>query len=174
MQVPPPWGNRSFADVLKNEDKKPDAISSLYELPGENKLDYFKRIYSIYKKTTCHATYGVYICKYGNKKYTVAARHEIIVKLLCRLEESRLHIAMHKEKYLQFKHELLDLMYDDNSIWDDVMSRVDGDPAREDEAIRAYYKPRQYKNEHPVWWLGGLVTCKKTNDTMLCAEKILR
>jgi hypothetical protein len=170
-----PWGNanKSFKEIVENTEITFD-YDILEMTAGETQVSYFNRLSKIFKRTTVLHKYNVYVVSSSVKSYRVAARHEIIARLLCQMTDNK-YSAVLDSSFVSFKRDTLEQMYSDDEVWEEVMSYVGGNITRKDEAILMYYKKTQnIKNSSEVFWFNTKKTiCKKTEEKCVSKEKIL-
>lgn len=167
------WGGKSFKDALVCTEIQFD-YDVLEKRLDENESAYYSRLLELFKKTTTTCLYSVYNVQGIYKTYRVAARHETIARLLCQTEENRHTKNIEKTAYAEFKHNILNNMYDDEELMCEVLMRVGGDVSMRDEAIRIFYTEQNpVRNKGYVWMDPKKTTCVKSVDTCMSKEKIL-
>jgi hypothetical protein len=170
------WGSssKSFKEIVENNEVLFD-YDILERLDGETSVSHFNRISEIFKRTTTHHTYNIYVVSSNTKSYRVAARNEIIARMLCQLSHNKYSNSSLDSAFVHFKQDTLDQMYSDDEIWEEVMSYVGGDKNRKDQAILMYYRKTQnIKGASEIFWFNSKkTTCKKTEEKSISKEKIL-
>ena len=172
----PSWGNnkKSFKEIVE-KNKITFDYDILEKRKDEKNVTYFNRLSDIFKQTTILHKYDIYTVKSKNKSYRVAARHEIIARFLCQVEENKNSRKAHADAYNKFRQNILDQIRVDDELWEFIMERVEGDSSRCDEAIRLYY------NETPAsrflisldWLDPNKTSCEKDSENHISEEKIL-
>jgi len=172
----PSWGGdkKSFKDIVENSEVTFD-YDILKRRDKDTDVTYFSRLSEIFKRTTTLTTYNVYTVTSKNKTYRAAARHEIIARLLCQLEENRYSKKASSAAYAEFRQNTLSQMYADDEIWDDVMWRFGNDKSKQEDAIRSYYNDSQFDNQNVTlnWLDPEKVTCKMGVEYCISKERII-
>lgn len=175
-EIKTPWGNdgKSFKEVIENTDITFN-YAILKKRDGETSVSYFSRLYGIFKNTTTLYEYDIYMVYNDVKSYTVAARHEIIARMLCQMEDDRHAKKVLCSTFAQFKTDILDQMYSDDEIWEEVMGYVNYDKTKRNKAILMYYgEKNNVKYSSDMNWLNpSVTTCNKTTESCISEEKIL-
>ena len=171
--IPSCDGRKTFKEIFEN-----NAISFDYDILERKEMEtvstYFNRLYDIFKRSTTLHTYDIYVIKNKTKSYKAAARHEIIARLLCQIEDNRCFRKASEDAYANFRKLTLDQMYDDDDLWDEIMGRVGGDKLKWEEAIRAHFNFIQLRQTVSLKWMDPLkTTCKKSGENCISKEKIL-
>lgn len=171
-----PWSDdkKSFKEIVENNDVTFD-YDILKRSDKDTDVTYFSRLSEIFKRTTTITTYHVYTVTSKNKTYKAAARHEIIARLLCQLEENRYSMEASSATYAKFRQDILSQMYADDEMWDDVMWRVGNDKSKQEDAIRSYYNDCQFDNQNVTsnWLDPEKATCRKDVENCISKEKII-
>lgn len=174
-QIPSVWGDKkSFKEIVENNE-----VTFNYDIlerkAGETDAAYFSRLSLIYKRTTTLAAYNIYTVTGKNKSYKVAARHEIIARLLCQMEDNRYSMKASSEAYDKFRQDTLEQMYVDDEMWDEVMGSVGNDSSKREKAIRAYYNNSRPRGQGVTfnWMDPRKATCKKGIENCISKEKII-
>jgi hypothetical protein len=168
------WGSaKSFTEVVKNTEITFD-YEILEKIAGESQVTYFNRLSKIFTRTTVLHKYNVYVISSNVKSYRVAARSEIIARLLCQMADNK-YSSVLDSSFAPFKRDTLEQMYSDDEVWEEVMSYVGGNITRKDEAILLYYKKTQnVKCSSEIFWFNTKKTiCKQTEEKCMSKEKIL-
>jgi hypothetical protein len=172
----PSWGSdkKSFKEIVENNEVTFD-YDILKRIGKDTDVTYFARLSEIFKRTTTITAYHVYIVTSKNKTYRVAARHEIIARLLCQLEENMYFMKASSAAYAKFRHNTLIQMYAYNEMWDDVMWRVGNDESKQEDAIWSYYNDSRLDNQNVTlnWLDPEKATCRKGVDNFISKEKII-
>lgn len=168
------WSNRKqFTEVVKNTEIKFD-YDILNKMINETDIEYFNRLVSHIKKTSVIYNYKIFLCKKKSTSYRVCARHEIVARVLCQLEENKYELRENSKEYRNFKNNTIDRMRDDENFWYSIMDIVDGDESQIDKAIKAFYKKSVQDSDTNITWLDvDKVTCIETNDLYFSKEKII-
>lgn len=165
---------KSFKEIVENKEVRFD-----YEILKRNDDDtdatYFSRLYGIFKRTTTVATYRIYTVTKNNKTYRVAARHEIIARMLCQFEENRNHKKASSDLYSKFRQKTISQMYADDEMWEDIMGYVGYDDSKWEYAIRLYYNElhTDNKNVNSDWLDTEKTKCTKGVENCISREKII-
>jgi hypothetical protein len=172
----PSWGGdrKSFKEIVENKELKFN-YNILNRRNKDTDVTYFSRLSEIFKRTTTLTTCHVYTVTSKNKTYKVAARHEIIARLLCQLEENRYSMKASSVEYAKFRQNTIIQMYEDDEIWDDVMWCVGNDKSKQEDAIRSYYNNSRLDNKNVIlnWLDPENVTCSKGVENCISTEKII-
>ena len=172
----PSWcgDKKSFKEIVENNEVMFD-YDILKRRVKDTDVTYFSRLSEIFKRTTTLTAYHVYTVTSENKTYRVAARHEIIARLLCQLEENRYSIKASSDEYAEFRKNTLSQMHADDEICDDVMWSFGNDESKQEDAIRSYYNDSKLDNYNVTlnWLDPETVTCRKGVENCISKEKIL-
>lgn len=170
------WGSeeKSFKEIVEKNEITFD-YNILERKKDETNSEYFNRLLDIFKQTTILHTYDIYVVKNNNKTYRVAARHEIIARFLCQIEDNKYSRKAYDDAYNKFRKNILKYMYKDDELWDDIMWRVGGDSSRRDEAIRLYYNDT-HTGRYVItlnWLDPQKTTCKKDSKNTEFSEEMI-
>jgi hypothetical protein len=170
------WGGdkKSFKEIVENNEVTFD-YDILKKRDTDTDVTYFTHLSEIFKRTTTLTAYHVYTVTSKNKTYRAAARHEIIARLLCQLEENRYSMKASSAEYAEFRQNTLRQMYEDDEMWDDVMWRVGNDKSKQEDAILSLYNDSQLDNQNVTlnWLDPDKVTCRKGVEYCISKEKII-
>jgi hypothetical protein len=172
----PSWGGdkKSFTEIVENSEVVFD-YDILKRRDKDTDVTYFTHLSGIFKRTTTLSAYHVYTVTSKNKTYRAAARHEIIARLLCQLEENRYSKKASSAAYAEFRRNTLNQMYSDDEMWDGVMWSVGNDKSKQEDAIWSYYNDFRLDNQNVTlnWLDPEKVTCRKDVEYCISKEKII-
>lgn len=166
------WKTRkSFKEIAEND--KIDFDFAILENKSESTSEYFNRLNVLFKQTTTLHMYDVFSVKSKKKSYMVSARHEIIARLLCQNEENRFKQRINNELYNSFRHNMLTSMNNNEELWEEIMSIVNYNEFRKNDAIKSYYRNTQCKKDNTENWLDKDIVCIKIKGKKNMGEKII-
>lgn len=162
---------KSFKEIAEND--KIDFDFDILENKSESESEYLNLLNVLFKQTTTLHMYDVFTLKSKKKSYTVSARHEIIARLLCQNEENKYERRINNELYNKFRSNILDSMYNNEELWEDIMSTVNYNEFRKNDAILSYYRNTLCKKDKTDNWLNKDIVCVKIKGKKNMGEKII-
>ena len=164
---------KSFKDIFTNVDTKFNC--ALLNMRSNESYDaYYKRLKVIINSDNVCRTYNMYDVKHKNKTYRVIARHHIVALLLCQIDSEQKRNILSNRKFMRFRNNILEQMYYDEEMWNDVMSNVDGDAGRGEDAIIMYFNKTNPPTTIITNWITSTdVSCTELSEKCYSVEKIL-
>ena len=132
-------GKKSFSEVVKRHPSYDFKV--LEKRPGEQSVDYYKRLHIAKKATSGHDKKNfIFINNKTNKTMKTKAPHTIIARYQCQEECMKKTIKHSKKSLEEFENEFVTLMDEDEDFMVDVLDMVCGDSHRISEFISKQHK----------------------------------
>lgn len=167
--IPTAWSSPLRERAVVSVAVEP-TVKAYAQRVGEGWGEYYARLVVEFKKTTALNKWRIYVVRYKNRRVTVAARNETVAKLVCDMEDERAEQKAGEMEHAEKKRKIRADMYNDETVWDDVMHHVQGDERFIEQAIDLYCAKRVVRTS-PRWL--RYAECEETEELCVSKEKII-